>query len=119
MIIIDCEQRSPEWFQARCGLLTGSHAQCVLAQGKKGGEAVTRANYRMQLVCERLTGIPTEEGFNSADMKRGSALEPKAIASIESSHGIMVMRSGFIRHGTYLAGCSLDGYVGNFKRVIE
>ena len=50
-------QGSPEWFAVRCGRATASRFSDVLAT-IKSGEAASRRNYKAQLVCERLTGVP-------------------------------------------------------------
>ena len=119
--IIDAPQRSPEWFQARAGKLTGSKAWLVTDFLKSGKESAPRRDYRMQLVCELLTGRPQEDGdgFVNAAMLRGIELEPAAFAAYESLTGSMAVRTGFLSHNTHHAGCSLDGHVDNFKGLLE
>jgi predicted phage-related endonuclease len=116
--IIDAEQRSPEWFSARLGRLTGSRACDVLAT-IKSGEAAARRDYRMQLVCERLTGQMQEEVFVNAAMVRGIECEPLAFKAYEARTGHVVNRSGFLAHTDYLVGCSLDGHIGAFEGILE
>lgn len=116
--IFECEQRTPEWLGARCGKLTGSVAGDMLAQIKTG-EAAARRDLRLQLVCERLTGRPTESGFVSKDMERGNELEAAAVAAYERATGAFVESSGFLQHTSLLAGCSLDGHVGDFAGILE
>ena len=116
--IVTAEQRSPEWFAARAGLLTGSRAADMLAT-IKSGEAAARRDYRLQLVCERLTGQPQEDGFVNAAMQRGIDLEPMAFAAYESLTGSVAVRTGFLRHQSILAGCSLDGHVDGFTGIVE
>jgi len=119
--IIDAEQRSPEWFQARAGRLTGSKAACVDDFLKSGKESAARRDYRMALVCERLTGKPLDDGdgFVNAAMQRGIELEPAAFAAYEALTGTMAHKSGFLSHTTHLAGCSLDGHIDNFTGLLE
>lgn len=116
--IIDAPQRSAEWFAARAGKLTGSRAADVLAT-IKSGEAAARRDYRMQLVCEILTGQPQEDGFVNAAMQRGIDLEPKAFAAYEALTGSVAIRTGFLSHNTHRAGCSLDGHVDGFQGIVE
>lgn len=116
--IIDAEQRSPEWFAARAGRLTGSRAADMLATIKTG-EAAARRDYRMQLVCERLTGQPQEDGFVNAAMQRGIDMEPLALAAYEVVTGNVAVRTGFLSHASEMAGCSLDGHVDNFAGIVE
>ena len=116
--IVDAEQRSAEWFAARAGLLTGSRA-CDMLATIKSGEAAARRDYRMQLITERLTGQPQEDGFVNAAMQRGIDLEPKAFAAYEALTGSVAVRTGFLRHNSLMAGCSLDGHVDGFTGIVE
>lgn len=117
--IIDAPQRSPEWFKARAGRVTGSKAAAVLGQVKGGGENAARRDYRLQLVCERLTGEPQEDPYQNADMARGIELEPAARAAYEIETGRVVLESGFLLHRSRLIGCSLDGHCDDFAGVVE
>jgi hypothetical protein len=116
--IHDCEQRSPEWFALRSGRLTGSRAADVLAT-IKSGEAAARRDLRMQLVCERLTGQPQESGYLNADMMRGIDLEPVARAAYEVITGDFVTTSGFLALPDLMAGCSLDGHLGDYQTLVS
>jgi putative phage-type endonuclease len=118
VIIHAAEQRSEDWFQQRLGLLTGSRAADMLAT-IKSGEAAARRDYRTQLVLERLTGQPQEDVFVNAAMQRGTDLEPKAFAAYEALTGSLALRSGFIKHSTHLAGCSLDGHIDDYTGILE
>jgi hypothetical protein len=117
-IVVDCEQRSDFWFQARSGRATGSKASSILAT-IKSGEAAKRRDYRYDLVAERLSGGPQESGYVNADMQRGLDLEPVAVAAYEAETGLFVQPSGFIRHVELAAGCSLDGQVDNYTGIVE
>lgn len=117
-LTIDAPQRSPEWHAARLGKLTGSRAADMLAT-IKSGEAAARRDYRLQLVCERLTGQPQEDPFINAAMQRGIDCEPLAFAAYEAKTGQMVQRTGFLAHVEHMAGCSLDGHIGDFDGLIE
>lgn len=116
--IVDAPQRSEAWFHARLGKLTGSRASDVLATIRTG-EAAARRDYRLQLVCERLTGQPQEDPYINGAMQRGIECEPLAFRSYESRTGQMVQRTGFLAHTTLMAGASLDGHVGDFDGVLE
>jgi len=116
--VINAEQRSADWFAARAGRLTGSRAGDMLAKIQKG-EAAARRDYRMQLAVERLTGMPQESEFISKDMQRGIDLEPAAFAAYEAHTGLIARRSGFLAHDTFMAGCSLDGHIGDFAGILE
>lgn len=116
--VIDAPQRSEDWFAARLGRVTGSRAADVLAT-IKSGEAAARRDYRMELVTERLTGVTAEDGYTNADMERGMLLEPQAFALYEALTGSMLTSSGFLAHAELMAGCSLDGHVGDYEGIVE
>lgn len=104
-------QGSPEWFAIRCGLATASRFSDVLAKIKTG-EAASRRNYRAQLVCERLTGVPAE-AFESSAMKWGTETEPFARAAYEAFSGELVEQVAFIKHEKLATGASPDGLIGD------
>lgn len=99
-------QQTPEWFAARLGRATASEFSSVLAKG----QGKTRAAYLRRLVCERLTGKPTET-YKNAHMDRGTEQEPFARLAYESITGNLVEEVGFIPHETLMAGASPDGLI--------
>jgi len=106
-------QGSPEWFQQRIGKVTASRITDVLATLKSGGEAATRANYRSQLVCERLTGNVAESFTNDA-MKWGTEQEPNARQAYEFISGNTVVEVPMIDHPIIaMTGASPDGLIGD------
>lgn len=105
------DQRTPEWFSERAGKVTASCIYKVMAK-VKSGEAADRANYRAQLVTERLTGI-TAESYSNAAMQWGTDTEPQARAMYELRTGERVIETGFVPHPSIaLSGASPDGLVG-------
>ena len=104
------EQRTPEWFAKRLGLVTASRIADVMAKIKTG-TAASRSGYMAQLVTERLTGQPTE-GFQSAAMEWGIQQEGAARAAYEARTGVLVDKVDFVRHPILEAGASPDGLVG-------
>lgn len=103
-------QGSPEWFADRAGKVTASRIADVMAK-TRSGESASRANYRAQLVAERLTGI-VEPSYTNAAMQWGVDNEPIARATYETRYGIMVDEVGFVPHSELMAGASPDGLVG-------
>jgi predicted phage-related endonuclease len=116
--IITADQRSPEWFAARLGRLTGSRAKDMLATIKTG-EAAARRDYRTQLVVERLTGELQEDVFVNKEMQRGIDKEPDAFAAFEALTGHLVRRTGFVQYSGLWAGCSLDGDIDDMTEIVE
>jgi len=103
------DQRSDEWFAARCGRITASRFKSVLAKTKSGASA-SRETYKWQIVAERLTGKVAESYTNSA-MRWGTEQEAYALAAYEWQTDKTVATAGFIPMGDY-AGCSPDGLFG-------
>ena len=110
------EQRTEEWFAARCGKVTASRVADIIAKTKTG-YSTSRENYLAQLVCERMTGKPAESYSNSA-MQWGTDQEPFARAAYEAAKNVLVDELGFATHPTIsMAGASPDGLVGEFGLV--
>jgi len=104
-------QGSPEWFAARLGKVTASRVADIVARTKTGVSA-SRATYRAQLVCERLTGMP-QDSFKSPAMEWGTLTEPDARAAYEFETNRKVETVGFVQHPGFIhAGASPDGLVG-------
>ena len=116
--VLNAEQRSPEWYAARVGKLTGSAAGDMLAK-IKSGEAAGRRNLRLRLVLERLTGKSQESDYVSPAMQAGIDREAEAFAAYEALTGEMAQRSGFLAHIEHQAGCSLDGHMGDFDKLMS
>jgi hypothetical protein len=102
------EQRTEEWFAARCGKVTASRVADIIAKTKTGPSA-SRENYLAQLVCERLTGKPAES-YSNAAMQWGTETEPFARAAYEARMDLLVTEVGFIDHPWITnSGASPDG----------
>lgn len=113
--IINCEQGSPEWFEARRGLPTASRFATVMASGRGGGESKTRRKYLLQLAGEILTEEPMES-YTNPHMERGKEMEAKARELYAFQHDAELERVGFIRRGK--TGCSPDSLIGK-NRMLE
>lgn len=116
--ILDMPQRSPEWYQARLGRLTGSAANDMLTT-IKSGEAAARRNLRVRLMLERITGTAQEKDFQSADMLHGIETEADALAAYEARTGTLIDRVGFCQHNTLMVGCSPDAHVDDFTGLVS
>jgi hypothetical protein len=105
--IIECEQGSPEWHEARRGLPTASRFPDMLAQG----QGKMRAKYRRQLAAEIVSNI-TMETFTNAAMDRGKKQEDVLRAKYAFDADVNVETVGFLRSTLMRTGCSPDGLVG-------
>jgi predicted phage-related endonuclease len=107
------EQGTPEWMARRCGNVTASYFHAVMDRTKKGTEGASRRNYRVQVVCERITGIPTEH-YVSLEMEWGTEHEPIARMAYEAATGCIVEQVGYQPHPMLQrVGGSPDGLVGD------
>lgn len=109
MIVFECEQNSPEWFEARRGIPTASEFATVMAKGRGGGESLTRKTYLYKLAGEILTGQPMES-YTNPHMERGKAMEDEARNFYQFMHDCECSRVGFIRNGR--TGASPDSLIG-------
>jgi YqaJ-like viral recombinase domain len=117
-VVIDVEQRSEVWRQMRSGRLTASRAKDMLAS-VASGEAAGRRNLRVQLIVERLTGIPQSNGYVNEAMQWGIEHEAEAIAEYELRTDHLVRTVGFLAHRGLAIGCSPDGVIGDFEGLVE
>ena len=110
MILETADQRSDDWYAARCGKATASRFKDAMATLKNGQPAQAQRDYLTELVVERLTGQPVQK-FTNAAMQWGTEQEAAARAAYEARTGIEVEETGFVAHDTLMAGCSPDGLV--------
>lgn len=106
--VIYCEQGSPEWHQARCGIISASNMKSLFtSRGEKTASSV-RETYLNQVIAERLMQKPMDT-FQSYDMERGTQLEAQARANFEMYLDVTVQEVGFHMHDDHDIGCSPDG----------
>jgi putative phage-type endonuclease len=109
-MVVNVMQGTPEWRQARVGSLGASRVHDAVARTRNGW-SVSRAGALGDIVCERLTGLPVDS-FTTEAMRRGTALEPQALAAYAFERNIDVELVGLVRHprisGTH---ASPDGLV--------
>jgi putative phage-type endonuclease len=110
MILETADQRTDDWYAARCGKATASRFKDAIAALKSGAPAQAQRDYLTELVVERLTQQPIQR-FQNAAMTWGTEQEPAARAAYERVTGTSVEETGFIAHDILLAGCSPDGLV--------
>src|SRR5688572_9895193 len=112
MIVIDLEQGSEEWLQARCGKATASRMGDLMARTKSGWGA-SRTNYAAELIAERLTGCPAEK-YKSPAMAWGTDHEAEARALYEFLGDCEVRSVGLVTHPSIANSlASPDGLVGD------
>ena len=113
LTILDVEQRSEEWFQARAGIVTASVVGKLLTPTLRVADNDTARGIIAGLVAERITGR-VEETYTNADMMRGVLAEPFA-RDIYSTHYTQAVEAGFMvrEEADWRLGYSPDGLVGD------
>lgn len=112
MIVHECAQRSPEWFELRRGRITGSEiGKFVYNTDKKSLDA--RQNLIDAKIGEEADGDDSPPNYEDYWMKRGTRLEGDALSAYESHTGYEVEQVGFVSHKTLPLGVSPDALVSN------
>jgi putative phage-type endonuclease len=109
----DMEQRSPEWYEVRRGIVTASAVGRLLTPTLKVADNDTSRGITSTLAAERITGW-TEDTAMTPDMWRGVEHEPFARDEY-GTHNQPVTQVGFMVrewHGMKI-GYSPDGLVGS------
>jgi putative phage-type endonuclease len=111
MIILNVEQNSPEWFEARCGIPTASSFKEIITS--TGKASTSASNYMNKLLAEWVTGNKTETK-QSEWMERGVLLEQEARDFYEFQTDKKVKQVGLVyRDETKMVACSPDGLLDN------
>jgi len=109
--IIDCEQGSEAWLQARSGIVTASEfTNVMMTPGPRGGLPAGREKYMRRLVGELITGKP-EDTYRSKDMERGQEMEAEAREHYAYLKDAKPVRIGFVKN--FGAGASPDSLMGD------
>jgi len=104
--IFECLQNTPEWFEARRGIVTASRFADVLAKG----QGITRRKYMLTLAGEAITG-ECAESFSNAHTERGHIMESEARDMYAFTNDVEPLSVGFMRRGR--VGASPDSLVGD------
>jgi len=102
------EQRSPEWFAARKGRVTGSMVGAIL-----GLDPNTSRDEAMRRMVRAYQGLPSEFEGNIAT-SWGTNHETEAREAFEYHQGVQVAPASFVVHPMRSwIGASPDGYISN------
>ena len=110
MIVLDCEQGSFEWLEARIGIPTGSRATSLLTEKRRDYAVAAARRYRNELIAEWLLDASLDGG-NSLWMERGTALEKEARSYYEIVRDAELEDVGFILRADKRFGGSPDALV--------
>lgn len=110
MIVVDCQQNTPDWDKIRCGVPSASQFDRIVTT--TGARSKQREKYLYELAGERITG-ERKEGYKNAAMERGHEREAESRATYEFITGNKVNTVGFCFFDeNKLFGCSPDGLIG-------
>ncbi len=109
MIILECEQTSPEWEQARLGIPTASEFSKIVSPT---GKASTQATvYMNKLLAEWLSG-KAQEHYTNGNMDHGHEVEDEARDYLEFQTDLEIKKVGFVyMDERRLVGISPDGLI--------
>jgi hypothetical protein len=117
MIILDVEQGSPEWDDARVGIPSASIFDKLITS--KGALSTSRQKLLYKLAGERALGAK-EEGYTNGAMQRGIELEPEARALFELITDLEVEEVGLCYYDERKdRSCSPDGHIIKEKEGLE
>ncbi|GHC72883.1 hypothetical protein GCM10007320_09080 [Pseudorhodoferax aquiterrae] len=103
-------QGSPEWLEARRGVVTGSRFKDARAKLKSGAPAQAALSYAHDTARERCGGVVPAK-FQNAAMKTGTEQEPIARRLYEARTGNLVEEVGFFTTEDRRFGLSPDGLI--------
>lgn len=111
MIIEQCEQNSPEWYEAKRGLPSASGFQKIV--DSKGNRSKQRDKYMYELIGEVVTG-ESKDTYTNANMDRGHERENESRKTYEFINDVEVQQVGFCYFDEKKKfGCSPDGLIGD------
>lgn len=108
MKILEIEQRTPEWYAARCGIPTASNFDRIITS--TGKPSTQRKKYLYELAGEKLGAIVYER-YQSFAMKQGIEKEEEARHLYEFVR-TPITQVGFCLSDCGNFGCSPDGLIG-------
>jgi len=113
MIILDCEQGTPEWLEARAGIVTGSRFAEIITPTGKPTTGAKRTTYMNTLLSEWMVGAASET-FQSDWMRRGTELEPEARDLYAMLKDVEPVQVGMVyKDEERLVSCSPDALIGD------
>lgn len=117
MKIIECQQGSDEWLQARLGIVTASELDSIISPLWKARTGEGVQTYLAKKIAERWSGRPLA-AYHGGSMEQGSMREEEAVSWYELEHDVTIRRVGFILSDDGEMGCSPDGLLDGEGSVL-
>ena|SRR5450631_1103143 len=108
MILVPCEQGSPQWLSLRLGVVAASRCKEARERLKRGAPSQRAIAYAAQVAFERVTGAAADDASVSFAMRRGTELEPMARLAYEAHTGNLIQEAGIAFTGDRSFGYSTD-----------
>lgn len=112
MKIIDCEQGSDAWIEARLGIPTASCFDQIITP-KKGEYSASAPKYAYKLIAEKLLRRQTDSLENLEWVEHGKMTESDAVNRYEFDYGVVAKKVGFITNNEGTIGASPDRILPN------
>ena len=109
MKIIEHEQGSEAWLEARLGCPSGSGFRKLI--NGSGNQSASSHGYINDLIAESVLGYSSPLDVTPW-MQRGTDLEPEARSIYEFEKDLAVQQVGFCMHDSLACGIAPDGLVG-------
>lgn len=109
MKIINVEQNTPEWFEARMGIPTASEFDALVTPLWKVRTGAGVDSYLARKLAERWRGEPMPSFEGGGQMEQGKIREGEARPWYEFDSGRTIRTVGFVTTDDGKAGCSPDG----------
>lgn len=117
MIIVACEQNTPEWYAFRLGIPTASNFDEIVTADLKHSKS--RSTYMYKLAGERITK-QTTAGVTNYYMNKGHEREDESRFFYQITKGVEIFQPGFCyKDENKLYGASPDGLILDEKKVFE
>lgn len=111
MKIHPAPQGTPEWMEARAGVVTASEFDSILTPEFKARTGEMPKTYLAKKLAEKWIGGPLP-GFNVWATEQGQILEEEAVPFFTLETGLAVERVGLCLTDDGRVGCSPDGLIG-------
>lgn len=111
MKIVECDQGSLEWYEARAGRVTASGMENIITPTGKASTAADK--YMNKILAELITGAPSESWKGNEHSQRGHEAEDEAAQLYAMSREVELTRVGFCVTDLGTVGCSPDRFVGD------
>lgn len=111
MRLVECDQYSPQWFEARRAIPTASEFHRIITDAK-GEYAAGAKGYIAQLVADKYNPwYPNKNDIATSSMQNGTIMEPRIRKLYKFERNCEVKQVGFCLSDDGRLGCSPDSLI--------